>query len=182
MSGATLQIRLSGAGGQGLILAGRILADAFVAAGRHVAQSQGYEPTSRGGLSRADLVVTDGIADYPLVTSLDHLVILDEAAAGASLHLLRPHSLVLVDAERVTSPPSGPFRLLRLSFAATARRIGSARVANMVALGALAATARLLPSEVLRQTIAAHAPARFRALSAEGFDAGLALGAAAAPA
>ena len=62
----TLEIRFSGSGGQGLILAARILAAALVAQGRNVAQSQSYEPVSRGGLSRSDLVISDGEADFPL--------------------------------------------------------------------------------------------------------------------
>ena len=68
--GKQLEIRLSGSGGQGLILAAGILAEALVAEGRSAAQSQSYEPTSRGGLSRSDLVVSDGEADYPLVTCM----------------------------------------------------------------------------------------------------------------
>lgn len=64
------QARLSGSGGQGLGLAGRLLADALVAEGWRVALSQSYEPTSRGGLSRSDLVVDGAAVDYPLATDL----------------------------------------------------------------------------------------------------------------
>ena len=60
-----LQIRLSGSGGQGLQLSARVLAAAFADEGRIVALSQSYEPTSRGGVSRSDLVVGDGLVDYP---------------------------------------------------------------------------------------------------------------------
>ena len=83
-----LEIRLSGSGGQGLILAAGILAEAFVSEGRTVAQSQSYEPTSRGGLSRSDLVVSDGEADFPLVSELDYLVVLDQVAVAACSMLL----------------------------------------------------------------------------------------------
>ena len=65
------EIRFSGSGGQGLILSARTLATALTLDGKKVAQSQSYEPTSRGGLSRSDLVVAQETVDYPLVTKLD---------------------------------------------------------------------------------------------------------------
>ncbi len=175
--GGMLQIRLSGSGGQGLILAGRILAAALVAAGRRVAQSQSYEPTSRGGLSRADLVVTDAPADFPLVTALDYLVILDERAAHASDDLLAAGSVVLCDTRRVTSRISGPFALHRLPLWETAIGVGSPRVANIVALGALAAIGGIVAPDLLRQKVVGLAPPRFRDLNAEAFDTGYELAA-----
>ena len=60
------EVRIGGTGGQGLILSGKMLADALAAEGKHVAQSQTYEPTSRGGFCNADLVIADGEVDYPL--------------------------------------------------------------------------------------------------------------------
>jgi len=69
-----LQIRFCGSGGQGLQLSARILADSALHDGWSVAHSQGYEPTSRGGLSRSDVVLSRGLIDYPLVTLLDVLV------------------------------------------------------------------------------------------------------------
>ena len=69
------EIRLCGTGGQGLILAGRILADAVVREGRWVAQSQAFEPLSRGGVSQADLVISSSMVDFPLVSDLDFLLV-----------------------------------------------------------------------------------------------------------
>ena len=105
---AQLEIRLSGAGGQGLQLSAGILAEALVLEGRTVAQSQSYEPTSRGGLSRSDLVVGDEAPDYPLATALDLLLILDNCAAEASTDLLKPDAVVLADTTRVPEPPRVP--------------------------------------------------------------------------
>ncbi len=79
-----VEIRFSGSGGQGLILSAKILAAALVEEGNNVAQSQSYEPVSRGGLSRSDLVVTKGEAAYPLSSGLDILMILDGAAVNGS--------------------------------------------------------------------------------------------------
>ncbi|MCP4984028.1 MAG: pyruvate ferredoxin oxidoreductase, partial [Gammaproteobacteria bacterium] len=95
----TREIRLSGSGGQGLILAASILSNAMMAEGRTVAQSQSYEPTSRGGLSRSDLVVSDGPADYPLVSELDYLIILDQVAVAESEGMIKEGAIVITDSK-----------------------------------------------------------------------------------
>jgi 2-oxoglutarate ferredoxin oxidoreductase subunit gamma len=170
-----MEIRLAGSGGQGLQLAARILAEALAGQGRTVAQSQSYEPTSRGGMSRADLVVGDATADYPLVTALDCLVVLDNVAAGASDALVRPGALVLADDERAPDQPSGAFRLERLPFAVHARGAGSERVANMVALGALVALSGVCPRPALEAVVRAETPPKFLDLNLEALAAGFAL-------
>ncbi len=100
------EIRFSGSGGQGLILAGLILAEALVREGKRVAQSTSYEPTSRGGLSRADLVVSTGELDYPLVTALNLVVILDPVAVAVSSGVLAPQALVVID-QQIDARPRG---------------------------------------------------------------------------
>jgi len=58
--GARMEIRIGDTGGEGLILSAKMLADAFASSGPHVAQSQTYEPTSRGGFCNSDLVDSEG--------------------------------------------------------------------------------------------------------------------------
>lgn len=175
MRGETVQIRLSGSGGQGLQLTARLLAEAALASGWRVAHSQGYEPTSRGGLSRSDLVLSRGVITFPLVTRLDILVILDQVAVATSISLLDPDSVVIVDAERVPEPPVGPFRLLPLPFSETARRVGNERVANVVSLGALLALRPLCAVEVVAARLRAEVPAKLMDLNLDALEAGLRL-------
>ncbi len=167
-----IQVRLSGSGGQGLILSGRVLAAALVLEGKRVAQSQSYEPTSRGGLSRSDLVVGDEIPDYPLVTALDYLVILDDCAAAASTSVLRPGATVLADDLHVTEPPSGDFTSHRLPLAATARALGNERATNMVALGALVGLTGICAFASLEQAVRSGVPKRFVELNLAAIEEG----------
>jgi 2-oxoglutarate ferredoxin oxidoreductase subunit gamma len=170
MSG--LEVRFSGSGGQGLILSARILSEALVAEGRRVAQSQSFEPTSRGGLSRSDLVVGDEDADYPLVTALDYLIILDQAAAAASDGLIKGDALVLADSRRVTSPPAGDLTLHNLPFSDTAIALGSERVANIVALGALVAMSAVCRRDTVEQILRAETPKGYLDLNLEALNKG----------
>jgi 2-oxoglutarate ferredoxin oxidoreductase subunit gamma len=145
MRDARLEIRIGGTGGQGLILCAKMLADALAAAGKRVAQSQTYEPTSRGGYCNSDLVVSAGEVDFPLATALDCLVLLDRMAVQPSWPLLKPGALVLADTRLCPELPEGnrdvEYRVHHLPLTRTAIELGSERVANIVALGALAARA-----------------------------------------
>jgi 2-oxoglutarate ferredoxin oxidoreductase subunit gamma len=165
-----IEVRLSGSGGQGLQLSARILAEAFVLEGRTVAQSQSFEPTSRGGVSRSDLVVGDGPIAYPLVTALDHLLVLDQIAVAVSAHLLKRGASVLVDNERVPSPPAGEVSVCALPLCETARALGNERVANVVALGALAGG--LCADAALERAVRALVPRKFVDLNLEALAAG----------
>ncbi len=163
------EIRLSGSGGQGLQLSARILAQVFINAGARVAQSQSYEPTSRGGMSRSDLVIDADMPDYPLATSLDILLILDECAAGASEELLGKNALVIVDGERVKQIPPGS---TALALTRAARELGNLRVANIIALGAMNALSGFCSAGELEKSVRENVPARFLDLNLEALTAG----------
>lgn len=166
------EIRLSGSGGQGLILGASVLAEALMAEGYKVAQSQAFEPVSRGGVSRSDLVVARQPPGYPLVTALDLLLVLDQPAVEVSQKMIRPGGLVLVDRQRVGQPPKGEWRLHALPLLEAAREAGNLRVANMVALGALAALGELCGLPSLRDAVRHTAPAAFVEVSLAGLEAG----------
>ena len=154
------EVRISGSGGQGILLAGRILADALGHEALNVAQSQSYEPTSRGGLSRADLVASDAEVDYPLASDLDYLVILDDIAVNASNDLLKKSSLLLVDSplEELCELNGHEVRYLPISESALA--LGDLRSTNMVALGALNSLAEFCSQDDLLAAVTRVAPAK----------------------
>ena len=133
IGGEELQIRIGGAGGQGLQLCAVLLTQALALEGKHVSQSQSYEPTSRGGLSRSDIVVADQTPDFPLVTDLD-LLLLDQLAVESSMPLLKKEGTVLADSKRVPELPQGAFRCRSFPFVEKARELGNERIANMIGL------------------------------------------------
>ncbi len=169
------EIRFSGAGGQGLQLCAGIFSQAFLNDGWKVSFSQSYEPTSRGGLSRSDLVVSRETADYPLATSLDYLVILDQAAADASDHLIKPETLVIHDPRRVSEPPKGAHRSLALGLSETAIALGSERVTNVVASAALAESSDIIEMEAVETALRKLSPPKFLDLNIKALMAGAGL-------
>jgi len=136
------EIRLSGTGGQGLVLAGIILAEAAgIYEGKHVVQTVTYGPAARGGTSRADVVVSDGEIDYPKAIGLDLLLAMSQMAHDDSASELKPTGILVVDSNLVTEVKT--LRVVKIPFTQIAReKCGREQMANIVALGALS---RLIP-------------------------------------
>ena len=166
------EIRLSGTGGQGLGLGGKMLAEALCSKGLHVAQSQSYEPTSRGGMSRSDLVVTEQTADYPLATGLDYVLILDDRALSISEGMINDNAVVLVDEELVTIPPEGSFKVHALPLSRTAISLGNLRVTNVVSLGALIALGKFCSLETMEAAIRRITPKKYAQMNLDAVRAG----------
>ncbi len=166
------EIRLSGTGGQGLGLGGKMLAAALSSEGLHVAQSQSYEPTSRGGMSRSDLVVSRQTADYPLATGLDYLLILDKRAISISEGMINKDAVVLVDEELVPDPPSGHFKVHALPLSRTAISLGNLRVTNVVSLGALIALGDFCSIETMEAAIKQVTPKKYAQMNLDAVRAG----------
>ena len=166
------EIRLSGTGGQGLGLGGKMLAEALCSKGLHVAQSQSYEPTSRGGMSRSDLVVTEQTADYPLATGLDYVLILNDRALSISEGMINDNAVVLVDEELVTIPPEGSFKVHALPLSRTAISLGNLRVTNVVSLGALIALGKFCSLETMEAAIRRITPKKYAQMNLDAVRAG----------
>jgi len=176
MQAARVEIRIGGTGGQGLILCAKMLADALCAAGRRVAQSQTYEPTSRGGYCNSDLVISDREVDYPLATALDCLVLLDRMAVAPSWPLLKRASLVIADTRLCPDLPEGDYRVYRLPLSRGAIELGSERVTNIVALGALAGISEICDRKPLELAMRAESPKSFLDLNMDALAEGYRLG------
>jgi 2-oxoglutarate ferredoxin oxidoreductase subunit gamma len=172
MDEARIEIRLGGTGGQGLILSAKMLADALAASGKRVAQSQTYEPTSRGGYCNADLVVSDSAVDFPIATALDELVLLDRLAIKPSWPLLKPGALVIADSRLCPELPAGDYRRYHLPLNRTALALGSERVTNIVALGTLVALGNICDRKQIEQAVRAQTPRGFLDLNMDALRAG----------
>lgn len=152
------EIRLSGSGGQGLVLAGVILAEAMgVYEGKNVTQTQSYGPEARGGASRSDVVVSDGEIYYPKTTELDLLLCLTQESCDEYFRDLKEEGLLIVDSDRVRQLPTQ--KAHALPFINTARdKVGTPVVANVVSLAAVAAISGICSRESIENAILNRAP------------------------
>ena len=105
--GYRYEIRLSGSGGQGLILIGIILAEAIgVYEGLNVVQTQSYGPEARGGASKAELVVSDEEIDYPKPQKVDLLLAMNQASCDLYYRDLKEEGKLLLDSTFVSQVPT----------------------------------------------------------------------------
>ena len=165
------EIRLAGSGGQGLVLAGVILAEAAgIYDGKFVCQTQSYGPAARGGASKAEVVISDAEIDYPKAIRLDVLLALNQASLDKYLGDLKPGGVLLVDADLVREVPREG--AVALPFTHLARELGKEMMANIVALGALAAITQAVSPEGLKAAVLNRVPPQTRELNEKALEAG----------
>jgi len=152
------EIRLSGSGGQGLILAGVMLAQAIgTIDGKNVVQSQSYGPEARGGASRADVVISNDEIYYPKTMKLDLLLALTQEACDTYYHDLKENGILIIDSLMVTQPPTP--RYYGFPFVDLARHeIGVAMVANVISLGAICELTGIVSKKGLTEVVKMRAP------------------------
>ena len=159
--GARHEIRLSGSGGQGIILAATLLADAAVATGGEVIATQSYGPEARGGASKAEVIVSDAEIDYPEVTSPVITVCLSQEAFDAYAAQTVPGGLVVYDERLVQAVELPGRRVVGLPFTHIAEQeLGRAIAANIVMLGALQELSGLVSAEQLADAVRRRLPAK----------------------
>jgi 2-oxoglutarate ferredoxin oxidoreductase subunit gamma len=176
------QVRLSGSGGQGVILAGVLLAEAGMHDGLQVVQTQSYGPAARLGAARSEVVLSRHPIAFPEVGLPDAMVCLSRDAYGRYGSQLAEGGVRIVDREAVSDLPAVPVDVIVLPITATARELepGGAITANVVALGALVALAGLVSAEGVRRALRERVKPEMLDLNERAFEAGLRLGAGAA--
>lgn len=171
--GFRYDIRLSGSGGQGIILMGIILAEAIgIHDGRFVAQTQSYGPEARGGSSKAEVVVSDSEIDYPKALQLDLLVAMNQKSCDDYYMDLKPDGVLIVDSTLVRQVPLS--RAYRIPFTGIAREeLKREMVANIVALGALAVLTPMVSSRAIERAVLARVPKGTEKLNRDALQAGM---------
>jgi 2-oxoglutarate ferredoxin oxidoreductase subunit gamma len=169
------EIRLSGEGGQGLVLAGKVLAEAAaIYDNKNATQSQSYGPEARGGASRSEVIISDEEIDYPKAVNLDLLLALTQESCSRYWKDLKDDGVLLVDSDSVKNIPEGPFKVFKVPIINIAEReVGKALVANIVALGIITGLAKVVSEEAVESAILARVPKGTEELNVKAFKAGL---------
>ena len=171
------EFRLAGSGGQGLITAGIILAEAAVASGLNAVQTQSYGPESRGGASRAEVIISSGEIDYPKVIRPDVLLVMTQQGADRYLPGLKDSGLLVADEDLVKDIPPASFRVVRAPIVRLAREeVGREIVANIVALGVLVSLTEVVPVDILEEAVLKRVPRGTEDLNRRALRAGLGRG------
>jgi len=168
----------SGSGGQGVITAAIILAEAAVLHDNLMAvQSQAYGPEARGGATRSDVIISDTTINYPKVIQPNVLVCLTQEAYNKFYTIVRPGGLLMTDARFVKTQRKADAIQKELPIYTTVmEKIGKPIVFNICMLGALLAQTELVRPESVMKVIKTRIPKDFLELNQKALDIGLALG------
>jgi 2-oxoglutarate ferredoxin oxidoreductase subunit gamma len=166
------EIRLAGEGGQGMILAGIILAEAAsIYDGKMAVQTQSYGPEARGGASKSEVVIAAGEIDHPEVLSADVVVTLSQEAFDKYAASVKPGGLLIVDSDNVHSlrAPGA----IKIPIGWLAQHItGKAITANTVALGVLVGLTEVVSKEAIEKAVTARAPRGTEEMNRKALEAG----------
>jgi len=171
--GSRYEIRLSGSGGQGLILMGIILAEAIgIYDGKYVAQTQSYGPEARGGSSKSEVIVSDEEIDYPKAMKLDLLLAMSQRSCNEFFPDLKPEGTLIVDSTFVTQLPTP--KAFQIPFTRIAReKFKREVVANIIALGALSQLTPIVTAKAVESAVLARVPRGTEKLNRDALRAGM---------
>lgn len=170
------EMRFAGSGGQGVILASVILAEAAVISGLNAIQSQAYGPEARGGASKAETVLSRDKIWFSKVTRPDFLLALTQTSLESFSKDLAPDAVVMIDSSLTAPQGIDPKRVISVPILETARdKVGKSFTANIVAVGAINKALALFSDEELMEGVKRHIPAGTEAINEKALAEGAAL-------
>ncbi len=154
-----LELRLSGSGGQGLITAGIILAEAALKDNKNAIQTQSYGPEARGGASKAEVIISETSIDFPKVTLPNMTLALTQIASDKYIKDITEDGTIIID-DSITLPAGVTAKnVYKVPIIKTAiNEVGKEIVANIVALGLIVGLTGIVSRESLELAIMARIP------------------------
>ncbi|MDP3789004.1 MAG: 2-oxoacid:acceptor oxidoreductase family protein [Candidatus Omnitrophota bacterium] len=168
------EVVFSGSGGQGIILGGRIFAEAAsIYDNKEAIMTQSYGPEARGGASRAEVIISPAKIDYPKVRRADVLLAMTQAALNAYGNMLGENGLLIVDEILVKDVPRRFKNVFKAPFSTLASKLlDNPIVLNIIALGSLAAITNAVSREALIRATLDHVPRKVLVLDRIAVDVG----------
>lgn len=165
--------RISGFGGQGVMLAGVVMGWAAILDGKYATHTQSYGPEARGGAARSDLVISDDEIDSLLVTNPNIVVAFSQEAYNKYIkgkaydYAFIDSSIVQVDINE------SPNKILIPVTKLAVEELGSKLIANMIMLGIINGVTKIVSVEALREAVKKSVPERTIELNLKALDYGL---------
>ena len=172
------RIVFSGSGGQGVITAAIILAEAAVIYDNlNAVQSQSYGAEARGGATRSDVIISDTTIQYPRVIQPNVLVCLTQAAYNKFYPIIRPGGLLVTDTRYVKIERKVDAQQKELPmFQTVMEKIGKPIVFNICMLGVVAGLTELVEAEsIIMKVLENRIPPDFLELNRKALELGLSL-------
>jgi 2-oxoglutarate ferredoxin oxidoreductase subunit gamma len=167
------EIRITGFGGQGVVLCGYVIGRACaINAGQHATMIQSFGPEARGSSCSATLVVSDQPVLYPYIRHPDILVVMSNDGYRTFAGELTDDAVIVFERDLVHPEPKPGQRAYGVPSTRIAEKLGRALIQNIVMLGFFGAVTRIVPRDQMREAVRASVPAGTEELNLKAFDAG----------
>lgn len=169
------EIRITGFGGQGVVLAGHIIGHACAVNGdMHATMIQSFGPEARGSACSTTLAVSDTEVLYPYIGRPDIFVVMSGEGYDKYRDELKDDGILVYEKDLVQAQEKEGQKSYGVSSTRIAEDLGRAIVQNIVMLGFFAAATKIVPVEKMRQAVEESVPKGTEALNLRAFDAGVA--------
>lgn len=170
-----IEIIISGHGGQGVVLAGQVLARAAFFDGKNVTQVQSYGAEARGTLARSEVIISSDKIYFPAVRRCDILVAMNQESLDKYALLLKEGGTLIVDSS-VERIPEVKAKVYKVPVSETSKKaFGETLFANMIILGVLAKVTGVVSVESLERSIRESVPEKTIEINLNAFRKGLEL-------
>jgi 2-oxoglutarate ferredoxin oxidoreductase subunit gamma len=168
-----IEIRISGLGGQGVVLAGQVLGKAAVYSGKNAVQTQSYGAEARGSAAKSEVIISDGKIGFPMVRKCDILIAMSREAVEKSVKDLKEGGLLLIDNTTVKDTPKINARIFKIPATETSKKmLGEKLYANIIMLGALIKITGIVNEKPIEKAIRSAFPEKFVTINMEAYKKG----------
>ena len=154
----TEKIIIAGSGGQGIMLLGKIIAQAAMAEGRFVTWLPAYGAEVRGGTAHCMLIISDQDIGSPYIDKADTLIIMNSLSLEKFKNRIINDGLMVINSSLMRKIINSKAKIIRLPFTDIAIGLGNTKVANMVALGSYLANKKIISKKTILKIIEKIAP------------------------
>lgn len=143
------KVIISGFGGQGIVFAGRLLAEAAMLSLLNSTYFPSYGIEMRGGAAKCDIVISDEEIGSPVIDEADAVIAMSVEAKRKYEHLIKKDGMFVLNSSLITEPPErDDIEIVNITATESASEMGNRMVATLICLGYVAG--RLgIPQEAL---------------------------------
>ncbi len=167
----TFQLILAGEGGQGLLVAGHILARAAILEGKNVVQSKSYGIEARGGYSEAQVIISNKDIYYPKCDMPDLVLALTQKAYDRYAGNVGEECLIIYEQDGII--PLGGNNETGFPFKRTCLELGEPRAINVLFLGVMLRNVHLVKKESMIEAVKEVLPPKIHAKNLEALAIGM---------
>ena len=167
------KVIITGFGGQGIVLAGRILGHA-AALGDHNESTlvQSYGPESRGGACSAQVVISDASIHYPYINHPDILVCMSQGGFEKYIDQIVKDGVLIFDQDLVRASKAEVSEIYSIPATRMAEELGRKMMANIIMLGFFTAVTKAISMKAAREAVAVSVPKGTEELNIKAFNKG----------